>query len=210
MSLVPRRPWTQLPAGLVAELGDGAAELRRRTARPVQLDLFEALPETALSGARRRSIPACAGKPLRHYDSIGEASSLCMHPGSRHNNVMLGRLPDPVYFGRNRALFAADRVLNEPAPYAAAWSSRSRAWWTWWAPWRVQRPPVRVRCPVAFSLSATFAHERPAARCSMMAASVSCSPWCHARRITTKGGVSDRSRSSQLLRNEPVEFPGRS
>ena len=70
---------------------------------------------------------------LRHYDSIGEASSLCMHPGSRHNNVMLGRLPDPVYFGRNRALFAADRVLNEPAPYAAAWSSRSRARCTWWA-----------------------------------------------------------------------------
>ena len=35
---------------------------------------------------------------------------------------------------------------------------------------------------MAFSLSATFAHERPAARCSMMAASVSCSPWCHARR----------------------------
>ena len=57
------------------------------------------------------------------------------------------------------------------APYAAAWSSRSRAWWTWWAPWRVQRPPVRVRCPVALSWSATFAHERPARRCSMMAAS---------------------------------------
>ena len=49
------------------------------------------------------SIPACAGKPLCHYDSIGEASSLCMHPGSRHNNVMLGRLPAPVYFGRNIA-----------------------------------------------------------------------------------------------------------
>ena len=60
--------------------------------------------------------------------------------------------------------------------YAAAWSSRSRAWWTWWAPWRVHWPPVRVRCPVAFSLSATFAHERPAPRCSMIAASVSCSP----------------------------------
>ena len=40
----------------------------------------------------------------------------------------------------------------------------------------------RQRCPVAFSLSATFAHERPARRCSMMAASVSCSPWCHSRR----------------------------
>ena len=66
--------------------------------------------------------------------------------------------------------------------YAAAWSSRSRAWWTWWAPWRVHWPPVRVRCPVAFSLSTTLAHERPAARCSMMAARVSCSPWCHARR----------------------------
>ena len=47
---------------------------------------------------------------------------------------------------------------------------------------RVQWPPVRVRCPVAFSLSATFAHEKPARRCSMIAASVSCSPWCHARR----------------------------
>ena len=45
--------------------------------------------------------------------------------------------------------------------YAAAWSSRSRAWWTWWAPCRVHWPPVRVRCPVALSLSATFAHERP-------------------------------------------------
>ena len=32
---------------------------------------------------------------------------------------MLGRLPDPVYFGRWRALFAADRVLNEPAPLAS-------------------------------------------------------------------------------------------
>ena len=55
--------------------------------------------------------------------------------------------------------------------YAAAPCSRSRAWCTWWAPWRVQRPPVRVRCPVALSWSATFAHERPAARCSMIAAS---------------------------------------
>ena len=61
---------------------------------------------------------------------------------------MLGRLPDPVYFWRNRALFAADRVLNEPAPYAAAWSSRSRARCTWWAPWRVHWPPVRVRVRV--------------------------------------------------------------
>ena len=51
------------------------------------------------------------------------------------------------------------------------------AWRTWWAPCRVYWPPVRVRCPVAFSLSATFAHERPARRCSMIAASVSCSPW---------------------------------
>ena len=66
--------------------------------------------------------------------------------------------------------------------YAAAWSSRSRARWTWWAPWRVHWPRVRVRCPVAFSWSATFAHERPARRCSMMAASVSCAPWCHSRR----------------------------
>ena len=43
---------------------------------------------------------------------------------------------------------------------------------TWWAPWRVHWPPVRVRCPVALSLSATFAHERPAPRCSIIAASV--------------------------------------
>ena len=35
--------------------------------------------------------------------------------------------------------------------YAAAPCARSRAWCTWWAPWRVQRPPVRVRCPVAFN-----------------------------------------------------------
>ena len=68
------------------------------------------------------------------------------------------------------------------AVYAAAPCSRSRAKWTWWAPWRVHWPPVRVRCPVALSLSATFAHERPAARCSMMAACVSCSPWCHVPR----------------------------
>ena len=32
---------------------------------------------------------------------------------------------------------------------------------------------------VALSLSATFAHERPARRCLMIATSVSCSPWCH-------------------------------
>ena len=54
-------------------------------------------------------------------------------------------------------------MLAPLAPYAAAWSSRSRARCTWWAPWRVHWPPVRVRCPVALSLSATFAHERPAA-----------------------------------------------
>ena len=64
--------------------------------------------------------------------------------------------------------------------YAAA--PCSRAWCTWWAPWRVHWPPVRVRCPVALSWSATFAHEKPARRCSMMAASVSCSPWCQTRR----------------------------
>ena len=29
---------------------------------------------------------------------------------------MLGRLPDPVYFERWRALFAALRVWNDPAP----------------------------------------------------------------------------------------------
>ena len=32
--------------------------------------------------------------------------------------------------------------------YAAAPCSRSRAWWTWWAPWRVHWPPVRVRVRV--------------------------------------------------------------
>ena len=36
-------------------------------------------------------------------------------------------------------------------------------------------PAGAVRCPVAFSLSATFAYERPARRCSMIAAIVSCS-----------------------------------
>ena len=74
------------------------------------------------------------------------------------------------------------QIRTLSALYAAAPCSRSRAWWTWWAPWRVHWPPVRVRCPVALSLSATFAHERPARRCSMIAASVSCSPWSHARR----------------------------
>ena len=29
------------------------------------------------------------------------------------------------------------RPLYAPAP-----CSRSRAWWTWWVPWRVQRPPA--------------------------------------------------------------------
>ena len=34
-----------------------------------------------------------------------------------------------------------------PLTYAAAWSSRSRARCTWWAPWRVHWPPVRVLRP---------------------------------------------------------------
>ena len=41
--------------------------------------------------------------------------------------------------------------------HAAAPCARSRAWCTWWTPRRVQRPPVRVRCPVAFSWSAAGA-----------------------------------------------------
>ena len=62
-----------------------------------------------------------------------------------------------------------------------SWRGCAGAWRADKGP-RVHWPPVRVRCSVAFSLSATFAHERPARRCSMIAASVSCSPWCHSRR----------------------------
>ena len=47
-------------------------ELRRRTARPVQLDLFETLPETALSGAQlphvlraRAGVPGVPSTPAR-------------------------------------------------------------------------------------------------------------------------------------------------
>ena len=63
-------------------------------------------------------------------------------------------------------------VLAPPAVSSEGAVGRvSRAWCTWWAPWRVHCRPVR--CPVALSLSATFAHERPARRCSMLALSVS-------------------------------------
>ena len=49
----------------------------------------------------------------------------------------------------NRPNPAPGRTGGLTAPYAAAWSSRSRARCTWWAPWRVHWPPVRVRFPVA-------------------------------------------------------------
>ena len=64
---------------------------------------------------------------------------------------ILYRVRDP---GASRR--ASYRAALAPVK-AAAPCSRSRAWWTWWAPWRVHWPPVRVRCPVAFSLPATFA-----------------------------------------------------
>ena len=64
----PRRLYTGPP-------GSGAWRRRRvrrrRTARPVQLDLFEALPETALSGAQlphvlsaRADVPGWCWCPL--------------------------------------------------------------------------------------------------------------------------------------------------
>ena len=93
----------------------------------------------------------------------------------------LGRQASAALAGRRRAALAPF--------YAAAPCSRSRARCTWCAPCRLQRPPVRVRCPVAFSLSATLAHERPPARCSMIATRVSCSPWCHARRPSMNCGT---------------------
>ena len=121
-------------------------------------------------GAGSEVLPACLPAERRRNVTTRRPSATAAPPAwlpaTRHNNVMLGRLPAPVYFWRNRALFAAGRVLNEPAPYAVAPCSRSRAWCTWWAPCRVHWPPVRVRCPVVFSLSASFAHERPARRCS--------------------------------------------
>ena len=78
------------------------------------------------------------------------------------------------------------------APYAAAWSSRSRARWTWWAPCRVHWPPVRVRCP----------DKAPArgAGVQRLGGTDKCHP-AAAERVDQRGEIGDRAGAAVQLGN---------
>ena len=73
MSLVPRRPWTQLPAGVVAELGDGAAcselvarVVRRHGRRLVAWELVGVTGTILRGQARRANRPGSCGRGVSY------------------------------------------------------------------------------------------------------------------------------------------------
>ena len=127
---------------LVAELGDGAARCELVT-RVVSRH-GRCLPITRFLQFHKPGAGCCERLSGADPERVPNRRTAVRRPSTR------ARPWEAVPVVQSGA-----RPPAPPPTYAAAWSSRSRAWWTWWAPWRVHWPQF-CQCRLTGRLTMTY------------------------------------------------------